>query len=80
MVLERKVLARSLHDSDRFARDTLNNLSRTFGISLAIPTRTTIAPDEITMFVELDCVFLGLWIRGVANKSDPLVNFQHGGI
>jgi hypothetical protein len=79
ITLERRLAGRP-HDSDRLARDTLNDLSRTFGISLTIPARTTIAPDEIATFVKLDCVLLGLWIGGVADEGDPLINFQHGGI
>jgi len=70
-------LAWLFENSDCFAADTTNNLSRALSVTHAIPSFSSITTDNIPICIKLHLMLLRLWVRCVSNERDTLVNLQN---
>ena len=58
----------------------MEDIARSFRFALLIPTLPSIASFHRTVLVELDSMFLRLWVGRVSHERYTLVNFENGAV
>lgn len=67
----------SPHDSNCLARQSLNNISGSFGKTFSVPSFTPISSSDLPVFVKLDGVFFCFRVGRISHQSDTLINFNY---